>query len=281
MAYAKYLLKEKENENVLKSLYDSFILTKKFRANEANYIGNFKNSSFSIFVDSAMDSGSKKMKITDYTSDFVETHSTLIEFENHRNNMLSTNLNTISFGMAYDDEKVVIVDLITNRDLAIDSININNEFGTVVVKGHMLNEKFGVYVMRIVTHDNVNNTLAFITPQNIISPEMKIRPFTGNFNGVSKILQDPLPKILELYIREKPNTIKYNSVFTSSVKLEDLILAYRIPLDAYPNEIVLREQKKDDEEEKKRLYAEMDKKKLEKEREKAEKEYRLKKIDNE
>jgi hypothetical protein len=228
-----------------------------------------------------MDTGSKKTKFNDYTPEFIETHSTLIEFENHRANLLSTSLNTISFGMAYDEEKVVIVDLFNNRDLTVDAININNEMGTILVKGHMLNEKYGVYVMRIVPSDNINTTLALITPQNIISPDMKMRPFTGNFNGMAKIIQDPAPKILELYIREKPNTIKYNSVFTGSVKLEDLILAYRIPVEVYPHEIVMKEQKKDDEEEKKRIYAEIDKKRLEKEREKVEKEFRLKKIDNE
>jgi len=256
-------------------------ILKKYRAKSNNYIGNFKESAFSIFVDVALDTGHKKNKINDYTSEFIETHSTLIEFQNHRTNFLSTNLNTISFGMAYNEEKVVIVDLFTDRDLTVDAININNDMGTVVIKGHMLNEKYGVYVMRIVPSDNVNNTLALITPQNIISPDMKMRPFTGNFNALGKILQDPSPKILELYIREKPNTIKYNSVFTGSIKLEDLILAYRIPLETYPYDIVLREQKKDEEEDKKRIYAEMDKKRLEKEKEKVEKEFRLKRIDNE
>lgn len=236
---------------------------------------------FSIFVDVGTETGSKKMKFSDYSNEFVETHSTLIEFENHRNNMLSTNLNSISFGMAYDEEKVVIVDLFTLRDLAVDAINLNNDMGTIVVKGHMLNDKFGVYVIRIVSSENINNTLALITPQNIVSPDMKMRPFTGTFNSVSKILKDPTEKFLEIYIREKPNTIKYNSVFTGSVKLEDLTLAYRIPLEVYPNEIIIREQKRDDEEEKKRSYLEMDRRRLEKEREKAEKEFRLKKIDNE
>lgn len=228
-----------------------------------------------------MDMGSKRNKYTDYTAEFLETHSTLIEFANHRLNMLSTSLNTISFGMAFDEEKVVIVDLFTLRELSVDGININNETGTIVVKGKMLNDKYGVYVMRIVSADKSNSTLAMITPQNIISPEMKVRPFTGSFNGASKIIHDPSPKIIEIYIREKPNTIKYNSVFTGSVKLEDLILAYNMPLETHPNEIALREQKKEDDEEKRKIYIEMDKKRIEKEMEKEEREFRSKKADNE
>jgi hypothetical protein len=182
--------------------------------------------------------------------------------------------------MAFNDEQVVIVDVFTTRDVIIESCDINYEMATVVVRGKMTTDKYGVYALRIVYEENINKALMVISPQYIISPDQKNRPFTAVFNNAQKILEDKAPKIIEVYLRGKPETIRYNVTFPDRIKVEDLILGIRVPFDSFPNENMIKEQRKDEETEKKRIEEEDRKRQEEKFREKEERERRLVRTDN-
>jgi hypothetical protein len=273
--YAKYLLKEKENDKILHDLAKQF-----------NYKGDFNISTFTVFVDVSSDSGKKRVRYNDYLNEFIDAHSVLVEFANDRNNMLSKDFNTVSIGLAFDDEKVVVVDIFTARELNLDSCSINHEMGTILVKGHMLNDLYGVYAMKVSSIENPNKHLLLINPSNIISPDQKNRPFTASFNNVKNILNDNTIKILDILIRERPNSINYGKPFTDSQNkfekdLEFLKLGFRFYLEQYPNDIVLREQKKEEEEEIKKMEEEEIKRFDEKKREKDEREHRMKSGDGE
>lgn len=273
--YAKHLLKEKENPTMLKTL-----------ANQFNYIGDFKVSTFSVYVDVSNDNGSKKGRYMDYINEFVDAHATLVEFAEDRDNMLSTTFNTVSIGVAFDEEKVVVVDLFCTREAAIESCSINEEMGSVIVKGHMLNDTYGVYAMRIASVNNINKSLMLINPSNMISPEQKSRPFSASFSNAINLLKDSTPKVVDVFVRERPNLIKYDMPFTENMNkfeqdLKFLTLAYRFYLENFPNEYIFREQKKDEDEERARLQVEENKKLEEKRKEKEEKEYRSRKMENE
>ena len=68
-----------------------------------------------MFVDVSNDNGGKRGRFSDYSSEFVDAHSTLVEFESHRDNLLSSNFNTVSIGMAFDEERVIVVDVFSFR----------------------------------------------------------------------------------------------------------------------------------------------------------------------
>jgi hypothetical protein len=275
MQYAEYLLTEKDNESVFQEF-----------ANKIHYnIVTFKYSFFSVFNDLTDDNGKKKSQYSDYISEFVDAHSTLVEFEEHRNNILSQEFNTVSIGMAYDDEKVVVVDLFSTCEVTIESCNINEDMGSIIVKGRMLNDSFGVYALRIVSADNMHKSMMLLNPSNIISPEQKHRPFTASFIGAQALIQEKSLKFVEVYIRGSPETIKYNQPFAESMAkfesdLKYLKFAVRFELETFPLDYVLKEHKKEEEEEKRRLLEEESRHREEKIKEREEKENRIKKMDN-
>jgi hypothetical protein len=275
MLYAEHLLTEKDNESILLEY-----------ANKLHYnVGSFKYSFFSVFNDLTDDNGKKKSQYSDYVSEFVDAHSTLVEFEEHRNNILSQEFNTVSIGMAHDDEKVVVVDLFSTCDLTIESCNINEDMGSIIVKGRMLNDNFGVYALRIVSADTMHKSLMLLNPSNIISPEQKQRPFTASFIGAQALIKDKSLKYVEVYIRGSPGSIKYNQPFAESMAkfesdLKYLKFAVRFELETFPLDYVLKEHKKEEDEEKRRHLEHETKLREEKIKEKEEKENRIKKMDN-
>jgi hypothetical protein len=206
------------------------------------------------------DNGTKRVKYNDYSFEFVDAHSCLVEFEQHRENLLSPNFNTIGVGMAFDEEKVVVVDVFCNRDLIVDSVDINKELFSIVVVGRILNEQMGVYALRVVQEEAINKALILINPQNI-TQDIKNKQFRAYFNNSQKVFEDETRKIVEIYIRNKPETIKYGIPNPERVKVEDLVLANRAPLMNFPHPRIFKEhnaeeilqKKKEEEEERLRI----------------------------
>ena len=157
MAYAKYLLKDKENDGEIQKFAKYF-----------GYAGTaYKISNFSVFIDVSNDDGGKKNKYSGFVEEFLDAHSTLVEFEQHKNNLLSNTFNTVSFGCAFDEEKVVVVDIFNTRTCTVDEVKVNHDTGQVVIIGKMLNLKYGPFALRIVNEDAQNKELIKINVQNI------------------------------------------------------------------------------------------------------------------
>ena len=239
MEYAKYLLTNKESEEEFNNL-----------AKKYNFTGEFKVSNLDSFVDTDINKAgaSGSAKYTDFMTEFYDVQATLVEFEQHSENILSDDFNKVGIGMAFNDTKVVVVDVFCFREVFVDSCNINTEGGNVQVKGRMNNDQYGAYALRIVNNSQPKNTLVQITPQHItpFMTQNKTRGFTGVFNNISQIIQDPEPKIVEVYIRVKPDSIPYNKAFTDKINFDTLILGARIPLENFPIEKQIKEEKRQD-----------------------------------
>ena len=100
MLYADYLLTNKESEEELSKM-----------ANALNFKGEYKVSSLDSFIDS--DGGkpdtTAMAKYMEFADDFYDVQATLIEFEEHCENILSENYNKVGIGMALNDLKVEIL----------------------------------------------------------------------------------------------------------------------------------------------------------------------------
>ena len=245
MDYAKYLLSNKEDENELNNL-----------AKNLNFTGNFKVSTLDCFVDTdANKAGAAGVnaRYTDFMNEFYDVQATLVEFAQHSENILSDEFNHVGIGMAYNDTKVVVVDIFCFREAIVDVCNINTDTGIITVKGRMLNDQYGAYALRIVGFSAPTKTLLQITPQHItpFTTQAKQRGFTGVFNNGSQILTEgeetvAEPKIIEVYIRVKPELIPYNKAFTDKIRFEDLVLGARIPMENFPIERQIKEEKRQD-----------------------------------
>ena len=239
MVYADYLLNNKENEEELNNM-----------AKALNFKAEFKVSSLDSFIDS--DGGRPDInamaKYMEFAADFYDVQATLVEFEEHCDNILSDNFNKVGIGMALNDMKVVVVDIFLKREVTVDSCSINVENGSIIIKGELTNEQFGAYALRIVSPSAPNKTIVHITPQHITPANIstKVRPFTAVFNNVGKVLEDPEPKNIEIYIRVKPDLIPYNKIFSDKIRFEDLTLGAVIPLMPFPSDKERKEERRQD-----------------------------------
>jgi hypothetical protein len=239
MLYADYLLNNKENEEELNNM-----------AKALNFRGEFKVSSLDSFIDS--DGGkpdtTAMAKYMEYADDFYDVQATLIEFEEHCENILSENFNKVGIGMALNDMKVVVVNIFCKREVTVDSCSINLENGNIIIKGELNNEQYGAYALRIIAPRAPNKTLVQITPQHITPANIsnKIRPFTAIFNNLGRFLEDNEPKNIEIYIRVKPDMIPYNKIFSDKIRFEDLTLGAVIPLMNFPSDREKKEERRQD-----------------------------------
>ena len=239
MLYANYLLTNPENKEELNQM-----------AKALNIKADFKVSSLDSFIDSDTTNAhnSQMAKFMGYSNDFYDVQATLVEFKEHSDNILSNIFNSIGIGIAFNDMKVVVVNIFLKRDVIIDSCSINIENASIIVKGQLTDDQYGAYALRIISPNSPNKTLAFITPQHITpaNAQNKIRPFTAVFNNIGNILEDPEPKNIEIYIRIKPDLIPYNKIFSDKIRFEDLTLGAIIPLMSFPNSKEKKEEKRQD-----------------------------------
>ena len=239
MLYADYLLNNKENEEELNNM-----------AKALNFRGEFKVSSLDSFIDS--DGGkpdtTPMAKYMEFADDFYDVQATLIEFEEHCDNILSENFNKVGIGMALNDMKVVVVNIFCKREVTVDSCSINAENGNILIKGELNDEQYGAYALRVVSPIAPTKTIVQITPQHITPANIanKIRPFTAIFNNIGRLLEDPETKNIEIYIRVKPDMIPYNKIFSDKIRFEDLTLGAIIPLMNFPNDKERKEEKRQD-----------------------------------
>ena len=239
MLYADYLLSNPENETELKNM-----------ANALNIKAEFKVSSLDSFIDS--DGGRPDInpmkKYMEFAAEFYDVQATLIEFEEHCDNILSNTYNKVGIGIALNDMKVVVVDVFLRREVTVDSCSINQESGNIIIKGQLTDENYGAYALRIVSPVNPTKTIVSISPQHITPANVpnKIRPFTAIFNNVEKILEDNEPKNIEIYIRVKPDLIPYNKIFSDKIRFEDLTLGAVIPLLSFPSNTERKEERRQD-----------------------------------
>lgn len=208
--------------------------------------GDYKVSHFSSFVDVGNDNGDKRGRFIDYNAEFVDAHSTLVELDNDRANLLSQNHNFVGIGLAFDEEHVTVVDIFSTKNSVIDSVDINTELSSIVVEGRILNGNLGPFALRIIQGDNMNKKILEISPQNI-NYDIKAKIFRANFNNCGKVTEDPSHKFIEVFLRAKPETIRYGLAYTDKINYSDIILGSRVSLESFPHIQLIREREQEEE----------------------------------
>ena len=260
MLYANYLLTNPGNKEDLNQM-----------AKTLNIKADFNVSYLESFIDS--DSGksglSQMKKYMEYANEFFDVQATLVEFEEHSDNILSNDFNSVGIGIAINDMKVVVVNIFLKREVIINSCYINFDSGNVTIKGQLSNDQYGAYALRIISPKNPTKTIVYITPQQITPAKdgNKIRPFIAVFNNIGRVLEDLEPKNIEIYVRVKPDLIPYNRIFSDKIKFDDLTLGAVIPLMSFPNDKERKEERRQDKRDEKveqehlKLLAEYERKK--------------------
>jgi len=203
----------------------------------------------------------------------MDCYATLLEFKEDRDHLLSPNLNTVGIGLSYDKDKLVVVSVYSERAVTVEILSPLEESLTIYLEGKILQEKYGVFAIRIVVQEkNQNKTLAFVTPQDIFY-DSNTKKWNCKFKNVSHVFQEMEKENLYVlvYLRDKPELIKYGEMFNGQIKFNDLKLGFRTQLYHFPHPYILKEQNLIDNEEKENAAKEIQKKKEEEAAERSEK----------
>lgn len=183
----------------------------------------------------------------------MDCHATLLEFEKDRNYLLNTGFNTIGIGLAYDKDKVVVVNLYSQRLVTIEVCSMIEETQTIYLEGKLLNEKHAVFAIRIVEESNQNKTLLSLTPQDLYY-DNNSKKWNCKFKNVGQVFQDidnNKRLFIQVYlIKEKPQNIKYGEPFSAKINYTMLVIGFRSQLFHFPHPLVTREQERIDLEDK-------------------------------
>ena len=261
MIYAAYLISEQEKD--IKN-NDNLINTLK----QVGFVDhmNFKVSYFTSYIDMSLDNGTKDQTFDNLTTDFMDCHSTLVEFDQHRQNLLSPSFNTVCIGMAFDNEKLTVVDIFTNRLVNIDTCAITEDTQQIFVKGNILNDKYGVFIVRIVEENNPKAFILSLNPQEINYDSVN-KTWICKFKNAGKVFEelnkDDKKLYIEVYLSENPETIKYGQPNTEKIKIGQYKLGYRCQLENFPHPILKKEEEIINNEESQKLKEENDKRKAE------------------
>lgn len=196
----------------------------------------------------------------------MDCHATLLEFENHRSNILSNLHNCLSVGIAFDKEKVTVVDIFTTRLVNIEQCAIYEDSQTIYVEGKMLTDKSGIYAVRIVAEDQPTVTILSLNPQEInFDPVSK--SWLCKFKNAGKVFEELSKEdkklFIQVYLRENPESIKYGQICTDKIKFNLLTLGFRCQLENFPHPLIIKEREIILEQEKRDLENEIEIKKME------------------
>jgi len=143
----------------------------------------------------------------DFVEEFIQANSLFIEIQSDRDNILNPSFNTIAIGMAFDISKVSIVNVFCHWSAIITKLDLNLRNWTVKLTGKVVNDKYGPYAIRIVNEDHVGKTAMAISFQ-YLKFDQNTKEFSADFNNDDN--PDKMKKqFLEVYLREKPEGIKY------------------------------------------------------------------------
>lgn len=149
----------------------------------------------------------QRSKYIEHLNEFVQANSLFIEIESDRENILSDHFNTISIGMAFDSAKVTIVNIFSFQHAVINKLDLNMVNWSCKLSGQLLTDNLGPYVIRIINEEQIGKT-AFVVSFEFLEYNFTTKEFSAQFGNNDN--KDKMKKqYLELYLREKPEMIKY------------------------------------------------------------------------
>jgi hypothetical protein len=174
-----------------------------------------------------------------FHQDFLDLGYLLLEVETDRQVILDNHFNHIGIGVSMTAEKMILVETFSQKLLTISKIS-EGEDGGIEVRGKMLTSERGLYAVRLQSVEAKRELL--IGPENMEfdrnTKEFIVFLDTEETVGSSH-------KIIEFYVRVKPDSIEYRKATKEKINLKHLELAHRIPCTTYPDPRYLQEDEED------------------------------------
>lgn len=174
-----------------------------------------------------------------FHQDFLDLGYLLLEVETDRKVLLDPHANHVGIGVTMTPENLILVEVFSQKMLAITKIS-DGEDGGIEVRGRMLTDARGLYAVRLQSLEAKKDYV--IGPENIEFDKntkdfivfLDVEESVGSSN-----------KIMEFYVRVKPETIEYKKATKEKLNLKHLELAHRCPCITFPDPRYLQEDEQD------------------------------------
>ena len=135
-------------------------------------------------------------------TEHMDAHGLLLEMQTEMEILSDPKATHIGVGFAEDSTKVLVVELLSESALAINTLQ-PGEDGSIHVEGINLDPtNAGLYAARIVSANDSKKVVSVIGPSNMTYDKATHR-FTLQFEPPQEeVFYAPDPKVLELYIRK-------------------------------------------------------------------------------
>jgi hypothetical protein len=177
--YAQFLLNNPEDEQKLKDIQKAYMLS-----------GHFVPLVGYAFLDEDEDNQGP------LNDQLMDAHGLLIELEYESGILVDPKNTHIGVGFATNNEKVLVVELVTEKPIMVQSLS-QTEDGGVEARGLVLNREVGLYAARVVSQAKLNKDIAVVGP-----PRIHFDKSSGNF-----ILNIPGPIEKGFYCVEDPKVV--------------------------------------------------------------------------
>jgi len=164
-----------------------------------------------------------------FHQDFIDLGHLLLEVETDRRVLLDPSMNHIGIGVTMTPENLILVEVFSNKLVTVTKIS-DGEDGGIEIRGKMLSDTKGLYAVKLQTIEAKKDFL--VGPENI-EFDHNSKDFIV-FLDVDEAIGGS-NKLIELYIRNKPETIEYKKASKEKLNLKHLELAHRCPCMVYPD----------------------------------------------
>jgi len=174
-----------------------------------------------------------------FHQDFLDLGHLLLEVESDRKVLLDANVNHIGVGVSLTQENLILVEVFSSKLICVTKIS-DGEDGGIEVRGKMLTDQKGLYAVKLQNMEDKKEQL--IGPENI-EFDRNTKDFIAVIDTDESIGSSH--KIIEFYIRVKPDTIEYKRATNEKLNLKHLELAHRCPCMIFPDPRYLAQDEQD------------------------------------
>ena len=176
----------------------------------------------------------------------MDAHGLLLEMQAEMQQLSDPNVTHIGIGFAEDSTKVLVVELLSQSPLMVNTIQ-QAEDGSIHVEGlNMDPSNAGLYAARIVSSTNDKKVAQVVGPANM-AYDKATHMYSISFDPpAEEVFYAQDPKWLELFIRRRQiDTIPYGQPSNEKIKVQDLEQALRLPMEYLPDPRVVKEDQHD------------------------------------
>lgn len=176
---------------------------------------------------------------------FLDAHGLTFEQNETRLEIMKKENTHAGLGFAIKENLLMVAELYSIKPLRIESIKATEDARGIEVIGKMDNDQFGPYACSVINKLEPTKPLCMVGPDKM-SYDQKTFQFMIFIDKPELLYANP-PFIIEIYLRTKPLNIPYMKPFTEdlSKSLGFLQLAYKTPMELYPDPRILMEDTED------------------------------------